>query len=179
MGEGGISYKPLAPISNFQPPCNTQGTQNEAFRECINVAGLVDLTALDRRGASEGPADRLGQGLRAVNDEEPWHRRVEPALTRLSMGLHGRGVLVAPSMRPSGCLSPLASTPIAATRIKSRPRECCRSGSPAGRAWTGQRPSTPACVRPRARPSRARPPTSTPRFPPSPERLPPAIVLHA
>ena len=40
----------------------------------------MDLTALDRRGSSEGPADRLGQGLRAVDDEQPRHRRIEPAL---------------------------------------------------------------------------------------------------
>ena len=59
-----------------------------------NVAGLVDLTALDRRGVSEGSADRLGQGLRAVDDEEPWHRRVEPALDKIvDEGLDGRGVL--------------------------------------------------------------------------------------
>ena len=33
------------------------------------VARLVNLTALDRRGTAEGSADRLGQGLGAVNDE--------------------------------------------------------------------------------------------------------------
>ena len=48
-----------------------------------NVASLVNLTTLDRRGASEGSADRLGQRLRAVDDEEPRHRRVEPALDEI------------------------------------------------------------------------------------------------
>jgi hypothetical protein len=39
----------------------------------------VNLTTLDRRGASEGSADRLGQRLRAVDDEQPRHCRVESA----------------------------------------------------------------------------------------------------
>ena len=52
-----------------------------------HVAGLVDLTALDRRG----------QGLRAVDDEEPRHRRVDPALDEIvNEGLDGRGVLMRP-----------------------------------------------------------------------------------
>ena len=34
-----------------------------------DVARLVNLTALDRRGTAEGSADHLGQGLSAVNDE--------------------------------------------------------------------------------------------------------------
>ena len=43
----------------------------------------MNLTALDRRGTAEGSADRLGQGLGAVDDEEPRHRRVEPALDQI------------------------------------------------------------------------------------------------
>ena len=58
-----------------------------------NVAGLVDLTALDRRGSSEGSADCFGQGLRAIDDEEPRHRRVEPALDEIvDECLNGRGI---------------------------------------------------------------------------------------
>jgi len=45
----------------------------------------VDLTALDRCGTAEGSADHLGQGLCAVDDEEPRHRRVEPAPDEVSM----------------------------------------------------------------------------------------------
>ena len=48
---------------------------------------------MDRRGTAEGSADRLGQGLGAVDDEEPRHRRVEPALDQIiDQRLDGRGV---------------------------------------------------------------------------------------
>ena len=58
-----------------------------------NVAGLVDLTALDCRGGSEGSADCFGQGLGAVDDEEPRHRRVEPALDEIvDERLNSRGI---------------------------------------------------------------------------------------
>ena len=80
----------------------------------------MDLTALDRRGASEGSADRLGQGLRAVDDEEPRHGRVEPALDEIvDQRLDGRGVLRRTFGEAKRMLSPFASTPIAATRIRS------------------------------------------------------------
>src|SRR5207247_612587 len=58
-----------------------------------DVARLVNLTALDRRGTAEGSADRLGQGLGAVNDEQSRHCRVEPALDQIiDQRLDGRGV---------------------------------------------------------------------------------------
>src|SRR5271167_2523679 len=54
----------------------------------------MDLTALDRRGSSKGSADRLGQCLGTVDDEEPGRRRVQPALDEIvDERLHGRGVL--------------------------------------------------------------------------------------
>src|SRR6516164_9193080 len=67
-----------------QLPCLSQHAANRGMQRLgqslHDVACLVNLTALDRRGTAEGSADRLGQGLGAVDDEQPWHRRVEPAL---------------------------------------------------------------------------------------------------
>jgi hypothetical protein len=54
----------------------------------------MDLTPLDRRGATEGSADCLGQRLGAIDDEQPRHRRVEPALDQVvDERLDCRGVL--------------------------------------------------------------------------------------
>src|SRR5580704_1548998 len=76
------SFSALSASSSSQACRNTRRT--EACSESLhNVAGLVDLTALDCRGSSEGSADCFGQGLRAVDDEEPRHRRVEPALDEI------------------------------------------------------------------------------------------------
>src|SRR5262249_5118797 len=44
-----------------------------------NVAGPVNLAALDRRLASETAPDRPRQRLRAVDDEQPWNSRIKPA----------------------------------------------------------------------------------------------------
>src|SRR4029077_5718520 len=72
LGEVAEQLFGLVGIVKF--PCLSQHTPDrsvERFGESLhNVASLVDLTALDRRGSSEGPADRLGQGLRAVDDEQ-------------------------------------------------------------------------------------------------------------
>ena len=54
----------------------------------------MDLTALDRRSVTKGSADCLGQGLRTVDDEQPRHRRVKPALDEIvDERLDGRGIL--------------------------------------------------------------------------------------
>ncbi len=56
-----------------------------------NVARLVNLAALDRRIASEGPPDRLGQCFRAVDDEEARRAGIEPMLDEIvDERLHGR-----------------------------------------------------------------------------------------
>jgi hypothetical protein len=82
-----------------------------------DVARLVNLAPLDRRIASKRAADRLGQRLRAIDDEQTSHSRIKSTLDEIvDERLHGRRIFVAPSTRPSGCLSPFASTPIAATR---------------------------------------------------------------
>ena len=54
----------------------------QAFHD---VARLVDLAALDRGGRTEGAADRLRQRFRAVDDEQSWHRRVEPARDQVEL----------------------------------------------------------------------------------------------
>ena len=106
---GPVSFETLGKVADqlfgligvVQLPCLSQHAPDRSMQRfgqsLHNVAGLVDLTALDRRGASEGSADRLGQGLRAVDDEEPRHRRVDPALDEIvNEGLDGRGVLMRP-----------------------------------------------------------------------------------
>ena len=43
-----------------------------------DVTALVDLAALDGGGHTEGVADRLAECLRAIDDEQPGQRRIEP-----------------------------------------------------------------------------------------------------
>src|ERR1700674_5865682 len=60
----------------------------------LNIAGLVNLTPLNRRVVTEVSANGLRQGLRSINDEQPRHRRIKPALDKiLDQGLNGRGTL--------------------------------------------------------------------------------------
>src|SRR4029077_20427367 len=92
---GPVSFETLGKIAEqlfslvgiVQLPGLSQHTSNRSvqrFGQSLhNVAGLVDLTALDCRGSSEGSADCFGQGLGTVDDEEPRHRRVEPALDEI------------------------------------------------------------------------------------------------
>lgn len=59
-----------------------------------DVARLVDRAALDRRIAPEDPADRHRQRLRPVDEEQPRHRGIEPALHQVvEQRLHHSGVL--------------------------------------------------------------------------------------
>src|SRR5450830_1076784 len=68
-----------------------------------HVAGLVNLTPLDRRMPAEGRADDFAQRLGAIDDEQPADLRVEPALDQIvdERLLDGR-ILGRPSIRPSG-----------------------------------------------------------------------------
>ena len=43
-----------------------------------DVTALVDLAALDGGGHTEGVADRFAERLRAIDDEQPGQRRIEP-----------------------------------------------------------------------------------------------------
>ena len=54
---------------------------------------------------------------------------------------------VAPSISASGCFTPLPSMPIPPPAPARRSCGCRRSAPPADRAWTGPKPSTPACGR--------------------------------
>lgn len=64
------------------------------FRQTIHdVARLVNLTALNGRLASEGRPDRLGESLRAIDDERARRGGIEPAFDEIvDQGLHGRRV---------------------------------------------------------------------------------------
>ena len=70
-----------------------------------NVPGLVNLTALDRRVPAKGAADRLGQRLGAVDDEQPHHRRVEAALDKVvEQRLNRGGIFGGPLDQPQRVL---------------------------------------------------------------------------
>ena len=72
----------------------------------------MDLAALDRGVGAEGAADDFAQRLGAVDDEQAADLRVEPALDQIVDQAWTTVVFsVAPSTRPSGCLSPLPSHP--------------------------------------------------------------------
>ena len=43
-----------------------------------DVTALVDLAALDGGGHTEGVSDRFAECLRAIDDEQPRQRRIEP-----------------------------------------------------------------------------------------------------
>ena len=88
-----------------------------------DVAGLVNLTALDRRMAAEGPPDRLGQRLGAVDDEQaaepPGRGRAPPDCpTAPAPWRRSRSLL---RSRRAGASTPSPSTPTAASRINSSP----------------------------------------------------------
>ena len=62
-----------------------------------DVASLVNLAALDRGVAAEGLADRLGQRLGSIDDEEAADRRVEASADQvIQEGLHHGGILGCP-----------------------------------------------------------------------------------
>jgi len=48
-----------------------------------DIAGLVDLAALDRRVTAECLADGLGKRFRSVDDEQPADRRIETAFNQV------------------------------------------------------------------------------------------------
>ena len=85
-----------------------------------DVTALVDLAALDGGGHTEGVSDRFAECLRAIDDEQPRQRRIEPLARRLSIKAWTTTVFsVAPSTTARACLSPLPSAPIAAIRTWS------------------------------------------------------------
>jgi hypothetical protein len=80
-------------VGVVQLPCLSQHAPDRSvqrFGQSLhNVAGLWTDS-----GTSEGSTDRLGQGLCAVDDEEPRHGRVETALDEsVDERPDGRGVL--------------------------------------------------------------------------------------
>src|SRR6478672_8694359 len=95
-----------------------------------DVAGLVNLAPLNQRLTPEAPPDRFRERLRSVDDEQPRHRRIEPARDRLSMSACTTVAFsVAPSMSPTGCFTPSPSMPIAATSTRSPVLWMTASGS--------------------------------------------------
>src|SRR3979490_1925482 len=69
----------------------------------------MDLAALDRRVAPEAAPDRLGERLRAVDDEQTRHRWIEAALDQVvDQRLHHGAVLGCPFHQPERVLEALA-----------------------------------------------------------------------
>src|SRR5271163_1872795 len=69
----------------------------------------MDLAALDRRVAPEAAPDRLGERLRAVDDEQTRHRWIEAALDQvIDQRLHHGAVLGCPFYQPERVLEALA-----------------------------------------------------------------------
>jgi len=74
-----------------------------------DVAGLVDLAALDGRVPAEGVADRLGQRPRAVDDEQAADGRLEAAADHVvEQRLADGGVLRRPLDHAQGMLVAVA-----------------------------------------------------------------------
>ena len=70
-----------------------------------DVAGLVDLATLDRRMAAEGVADRLGQRLGPVDDEQAADRRLQATPDQVvEQRLHHGGILGRPLDHAEGML---------------------------------------------------------------------------
>jgi hypothetical protein len=62
-----------------------------------DIAGFMNLAALDRRMGAECPTDHFAQRLGAINDEQPADFRVEPALNQVvDQRLHHSGILSRP-----------------------------------------------------------------------------------
>src|SRR5271155_427501 len=85
----------------------------QSRRETLHdIPGLVNLAALDRRVAPEAAPDRLGERLRAVDDEQTRHRRIEAALDQVvDQRLHHSAVLGCPFHQPKRVLEALAIDP--------------------------------------------------------------------
>ena len=174
--------KLLGLVGIVQLPGLTQRAPDRSmqrFRQSLHdVASLVDLTALDRARRAEGAPDRLGQRLGAVDDEQPRHRRIEPALDQIvDQRLDHRGVLGRTLDQAERMLDALHRRPRSPRPGSDlRPCGCRRSAPPGGRARTGPTPSTPSCAPPTAPRSGARPPISTRQPLQAPERRPRAAA---
>src|SRR6478609_3775525 len=85
-----------------------------------NVARLVNLAALDRCVPTKRAADCLDQRLRAVDDKQAAVLGIQATLDQVVQQRRTTAAFsVAPSSKPSGCLAPLPSMPIAVSRVSS------------------------------------------------------------
>lgn len=135
-----------------------------------DVARLVRLAAPDRDVGPGSPADRRGQGPRAIADERAADLRIEPALAQLVQeGPDGCAVLPRPlDDARDGCFRPGRRPRPRRSSAGCRRGAAHRSGSPADRTATGRttspRPS-PAIAGLAGLPGMRRPPQA-PRHPP-------------
>ena len=69
---------------------------------------------------AERAADRLDQRLRVIDEEQPTHLRIQPALDQIvQQSLHHGSIFGGTFRKPSGCLASSPSTPIASSRVGS------------------------------------------------------------
>ncbi len=147
-----VAQKTFGLVGIIELPGLAQGAADSGVMLGIeplgDVARLVDLAALDRNVGAKGPADRLGQGLGAIHDEQP---------AELRDRARARSGCPATPARSQRSLSRLQPRPAGVSgrrhRSRSRPasagcRPCAdrRSGSPAGRASTDPKPSMRPCA---------------------------------
>src|ERR1700722_15670161 len=104
-----VCHPRAARIMPIWPPAKPRLKGRSALTRHNLEVGIMDLAALDRRVASEAAPDRLGERLRAVDDEQTRHRWIEAALDQVvDQCLHHSAVLGCPFHQPERVLEALA-----------------------------------------------------------------------
>jgi len=112
-----LCWRPSSPMPAATRAARTHAWTSAGVPKCCAPYESGSAEWL-RRGRSR--SDRFGEGLRAVDDERRGMAGSRPRSMRLSISACTVAAFsVAPSTSPSGCLSPFASTPTAATRVIS------------------------------------------------------------
>ena len=90
-----INFSAFSASPNSQAWRSTRRTVACWLRQPLHdVASLVNLTPLNQRLTPEAAPDRFRERLRSVDDEQPRHRRIEPARDKIvDERLHHGGVL--------------------------------------------------------------------------------------
>src|SRR5215471_15839474 len=123
---GEVADQPFGLVGIIQFPRLTQCLAHRGMprlgQTFEDVADLVDLATLDRGVTAEVLANRFGQRLGSIDDEQRQTLGSRPRSIRLSSSACTTVAFsVAPSITASGCLSPAPSTPTAASRTRSSP----------------------------------------------------------
>src|ERR1700737_1110340 len=133
------------------------------YRQAVHdVACFMYLTALNGHVASESRSDRLGESLRAVDDEKARQGGIEAAVDEIiDQRLHGRCVFCGALDQPKRVCRRSHQRRSPPPGSCPRPCECRRSGSPPTRGRKNPAPSIPSVAPPTARQNAGRRPIST------------------